>query len=97
MQGEIVDQLREVVKAREAAIAHLSNEQVQASLMFEAVRLERDRLQHEVFTYCTSPSRLYIPDTLLHGSTSSKQHKLAKETLSSTPALAPRQQSRRLL
>lgn len=48
MQGEFVDQLREVVKVREAAIAQLSNEQQQAALMFEAVRLERDRLQHEV-------------------------------------------------
>ena len=54
MQGEIVDQLREVVKAREAAIAQLSNEQVQAGLMFEAVRLERDRLQHEVLNSCGS-------------------------------------------
>lgn len=48
MQGEIVDQLREVVKVREATIAQLSNEQQQATLMFEAVRLERDRLQHQV-------------------------------------------------
>ena len=48
VQGEIVDQLREVVKAREAAIAQLSTEQTQAGLMLEAVKLERDRLRHEV-------------------------------------------------
>lgn len=50
-----MDQLREVVKAREAAIAQLSNEQKQAGLMLEAVTMERDRLRHEVvlFVYCT--------------------------------------------
>lgn len=48
VQGELVSQLREVVQAREATIAHLHSEQHQASIMLEAVRAERDRLQHEV-------------------------------------------------
>lgn len=43
-----MSQLREVVQAREATIAHLHSEQHQASIMLEAVRAERDRLQHEV-------------------------------------------------
>ena len=43
-----MSQLREVVKAREATIAQLHNEQHQASIMLIAVRAERDRLQHEV-------------------------------------------------
>ena len=44
----MVDQLREVVKAREAAIAQLSNEQKQAGLMLEAVPMERARLRPQV-------------------------------------------------
>lgn len=48
LQGELVSQLREVVQAREATIAHLHNEQHHASIMLQAVRAERDRLQHEV-------------------------------------------------
>ncbi len=47
-QGELVSQLREVVRAREMTIAHLHSEQQQAGIMLEAVRAERDRLQHEV-------------------------------------------------
>ncbi|KAL0022073.1 hypothetical protein WJX79_001620 [Trebouxia sp. C0005] len=49
-KGHLVSQLREVVQAREATIAHLHSEQHQASIMLEAVRAERDRLQHEVNT-----------------------------------------------
>jgi len=48
LQGELVSQLREVVQAREATIAHLHSEQHHASIMLQAVRAERDRLQHEV-------------------------------------------------
>ncbi|KAL3161186.1 hypothetical protein ABBQ38_009553 [Trebouxia sp. C0009 RCD-2024] len=59
-KGELVSQLREVVKAREATIAQLQNEQHQASIMLIAVRAERDRLQHEVNTRpdsdCTASS-----------------------------------------
>lgn len=75
MQGEIVDQLREVVKAREAAIAQLSNEQKQAALMFEAVRLERDRLQHEVTISNTAVKRLFSLLTCHH--TSIERHGMA--------------------
>ena len=49
-----MSQLREVVQAREATIAHLHSEQHHASVMLEAVRAERDRLQHEV-CFCQSP------------------------------------------
>ena len=49
-----MSQLREVVQAREATIAHLHSEQHHASVMLEAVRAERDRLQHEV-RFCQSP------------------------------------------
>ena len=55
-----MSQLREVVRAREATIAHLHSEQQQAGIMLEAVRAERDRLQHEV---CTCHSLLYLPLT----------------------------------
>jgi len=59
LQGELVSQLREVVQAREATIAHLHSEQHQASIMLEAVRAERDRLQHEV-RFCQSPLHCLI-------------------------------------
>ena len=48
LQGELVSQLRDVVRVREATIAQLHNEQQQAGIMLEAVRAERDRLQHQV-------------------------------------------------
>ena len=48
LQGGLVDQLRDVVRAREASIAQLHNEQHHANVMLQAVRAERDRLQHEV-------------------------------------------------
>jgi hypothetical protein len=58
VQGELVSQLREVVQAREATIAHLHSEQHHASIMLEAVRAERDCLQHEVCSsanlHCTA-------------------------------------------
>ena len=53
MQNDLVSQLREVVRLREATIAHLHSEQQQAGIMLEAVRAERNRLQHEVCTYQT--------------------------------------------
>ena len=38
------------MKAREATIAQLHDEQHQASIMLIAVRAERDRLQHQVWS-----------------------------------------------
>ncbi|DBB05557.1 hypothetical protein WJX77_006024 [Trebouxia sp. C0004] len=55
-KGALVSQLREVVQAREATIAHLHSEQHYANVMLEAVRAERDRLQHEVNTRPDSDS-----------------------------------------
>ena len=55
MQGELLSQLRDVVRAREATIAQLHNEQQQAGIMLDAVRAERDRLQHEVRCSSKSP------------------------------------------
>lgn len=55
-----MNQLKEVVKAREATIAQLHNEQQQASIMLIAVRAERDRLQHQVYTCIWSPSEPHV-------------------------------------
>ncbi len=60
LQGELVSQLREVVQAREATIAHLHSEQHHASIMLQAVRAERDRLQHEVHSSASSTRHCLI-------------------------------------
>ncbi|DBB08187.1 TPA: hypothetical protein ACH3X3_008369 [Trebouxia sp. C0006] len=72
-KGELVSQLREVVQAREATIAHLHSEQHHASIMLEAVRAERDRLQHEVNTRpdsdsCSSSSSCQINEPISRSS-----------------------------
>lgn len=72
-KNDLVSQLREVVRAREATIAHLHSEQQQAGIMLEAVRAERDRLQHEVNTRpdsdsCASSSSSHIDEPMSRSS-----------------------------